>query len=190
MAGVRIGDVVFILFICGVIYTIMSLINRSRRRGSGSGEPVEAEAETTVEDDAGLRAILSDCRTVAMVGASANPARDSHHVMEYLLAAGYAVWPVNPRETAVLGQQAYSSLAGLPQAPQIVDVFRRAEEAPAVAREAVARGAQVLWLQEGVISSEAVAIARAGGLQVVMNRCLFKEHRRLLGRGEEPLAEV
>jgi len=129
------------------------------------------------------RAILRAARTIAVVGASTNPARASNFVLTYLLSssAGYEVWPVTPNETAVLGVKAYPSLADLPAAPDVVDVFRRADQLPGVAREAVAVGAKVLWLQLGLHSDEAVEIAVAGGLQVVTNRCLKIEHARFAG---------
>jgi uncharacterized protein len=129
------------------------------------------------------RAILRGARTIAVVGASSNPARASNFVLTYLLSssADYEVWPVTPNESSVLGLKAYPSLADLPAAPDVVDVFRRADQLPVVAREAVAVGAKVLWMQLGLHSDEAVEIAVAGGLQVVSNRCLKIEHARFAG---------
>jgi uncharacterized protein len=129
------------------------------------------------------RAILRGARTIAVVGASSNPARPSNFVLTYLLSssADYEVWPVTPREPEVLGVATYPSLAELPGAPDIVDVFRRADQLPGVAREAVAAGAKALWMQLGLHSDEAVEIAHSAGLEVVSNRCLKIEHARFHG---------
>ena len=122
--------------------------------------------------DAEIRKILEKARTIAMVGASSRPDRPSNGVMELLLEAGFDVVPVNPRETEVLGRKAVASLAEVGKPIDIVDVFRRAEDTPAVADEAVAAKAKVLWLQLGIASDDAAARAAAGGLEVVMDRCL------------------
>ena len=129
------------------------------------------------------RAILRSARTIAVVGASANPARPANFVLTYLLSssAGYEVWPVTPNEEEILGAKAYASLAELPGEPDIVDVFRRADQLPAVAREAVAAGARTLWMQLGLHSDEAVEIAHSAGLNVVSNRCMKIEHARFHG---------
>jgi uncharacterized protein len=129
------------------------------------------------------RAILRGARTIAVVGASANPARASHFVLTYLLSssAGYEVWPVTPNEAEILGVRCHPSLAELPGEPDIVDVFRRADQLPQVAREAVEAGAGTLWMQLGLHSDEAVEIAHAAGLNVVSNRCLKIEHARFHG---------
>jgi uncharacterized protein len=129
------------------------------------------------------RAILRRARTVAVVGASANPARPANFVLTYLLSssADYEVWPVTPNETEILGVKTFPSLADLPGEPDIVDVFRRADQLPGVAREAVAAGARTFWMQLGLHSDEAVEIAHAAGLQVVSNRCLKIEHARFHG---------
>jgi predicted CoA-binding protein len=129
------------------------------------------------------RAILRRSRTIAVVGASSNPARASNFVLTYLLSssADYEVWPVSPREQEILGVKAYPSLAELPGAPDIVDVFRRPDALPGVAREAVAAGAKAFWMQLGLHSDEAVEIAHAAGLDVVSNRCLKIEHARFHG---------
>jgi predicted CoA-binding protein len=127
--------------------------------------------------------ILREARTIAVVGASANPARASNFVLTYLLSssADYEVWPVTPNETEILGVQAYPSLADLPGTPDIVDVFRRPDQLPAVAREAVDAGAGAFWMQLGLHSDEAVEIAHAAGLDVVSNRCVKIEHARFNG---------
>jgi predicted CoA-binding protein len=129
------------------------------------------------------RRILRRARTIAVVGASSNPARASHFVLTYLLSssAGYEVWPVTPNESEILGVKAYPSLAELPGEPDIVDVFRRPDALPGVAREAIAAGAKVLWMQLGLHSDEAVEIAHGAGLAVVSNRCVKIEHARFAG---------
>jgi predicted CoA-binding protein len=119
-----------------------------------------------------LRDILTQARTVAMVGASANPERESHTIMKRLLAAGYHVIPVNPREAEILGKKSYPTLKDVPEKIDIVDVFRRAEDTPPIADEAVAVGAKVLWLQLGVSNDDAARRAADGGLTVVMDRCI------------------
>ena len=128
-------------------------------------------------------AILRRARTIAVVGASANPARASYFVMTYLLSssADYEVWPVTPNETEILGVKCYPSLAECPGPPDLVDVFRRADQLPTVAREAVEAGAGAFWMQLGLHSDEAVRIAHEAGLDVVSNRCLKIEHARFHG---------
>jgi len=119
-----------------------------------------------------LRSLLTEARTIAMVGASSKPDRPSHGIMRRLKAAGFRVIPVNPNETKVLGEQAYSSLEDVPEKIDVVDVFRRSEVTPAVADSAVKVGARLLWLQQGVYNEEAASRAETGGVEVVMDRCL------------------
>ena len=133
----------------------------------------------TISDDE-LRSFLRSRPVIAVVGASRKPERPSHHVMADLIAAGYEVIPVHPAHPEVLGRRTYPSLAAIPGRVDLVDVFRRSEFTPDVARQAVAKGARMLWLQVGVVSEEARRIAEAGGLAVVMDRCLSVEHYRLL----------
>jgi predicted CoA-binding protein len=129
-------------------------------------------------DDA-LRTILTTAQTVAVVGASSKQDRPSHHIMKTLIDAGYRVIPVTPHEPSVLGRTAYPSLADIPERIDIVDVFRRAEETPAIADEAVAIGAKVLWLQLGISSDEAARRAGDAGLTVVMDTCIGQTVHRL-----------
>lgn len=129
--------------------------------------------------DGELKKILTDAKTIAVVGASNNPERPSYGVMKVLIAAGYRVIPVNPKESEILGLRVAPSLAAIPEPVDIVDVFRRSEDTPGIAEEAVKIGAKVLWLQLGVESEEAAAKARAGGLEVVMNRCIAATRQRL-----------
>jgi len=125
--------------------------------------------------------VLRDAKTIAVVGLSADERRPSHAVGAYLRAQGYRVIPVNPRETEILGETAYPSLADVPFPVDVVDVFRAPDAVPAIAREAVAIGAGTLWCQLGVISEEGARIAEDGGLTVVMDRCIKVEHERLAG---------
>jgi predicted CoA-binding protein len=129
------------------------------------------------DDD--LRALLTSANTIAMVGASSDPEKASHGIMRKLLKAGYRVIPVNPKETEVLGQRAYASLDDLSERVDIVDVFRRAEDTPAIAEQAVRIGARALWLQSGIRSEEAASRAAAGGLIVVMDACIGAMHSLL-----------
>jgi uncharacterized protein len=141
------------------------------------------ETSPYAPSDATLRSILSQTRTIAVVGLSSKPHRDSHGVARYLQHQGYKVVPVNPNESEVLGETAYPSLLDVPTevAIDIVDVFRKAEETPPVAEQAVSIGARVLWLQEGIVSDEARRIAEEGGLTVVMDLCIRTTRARLEG---------
>jgi uncharacterized protein len=134
------------------------------------------------QDPAEIARIVRGARTIAIVGLSPNDLRPSHFVGFYLQRHGYRVIPVNPRETEILGQPSYPSLSEIPEHVDVVDVFRQPDAVPAIAEEAVAIGAGALWLQFGVIHPEGAAIARRGGLGVVMDRCLKVEHARVLGR--------
>lgn len=129
------------------------------------------------------RRILERSQSVAIVGASSNPARASNFVATYLLSssADFDVYMVNPTQTEILGQPVYASLSDLPVVPDIVDVFRKLDDIPEVATEAVEVGAGALWLQLGLWSAEAARIATAGGIDVVMDRCLKIEHARFHG---------
>jgi len=131
----------------------------------------------------GRRVILEAARAVAVVGASSNPARASNFVMTYLVSSStdYVVYPINPGEDEVLGLPAYPSLADLPTAPDIVDVFRRADDLPEVASQAVEVGAKVFWAQLGLWSPKAAQVGTEGGIDVVMDRCLKVEHARFHG---------
>lgn len=134
-----------------------------------------------IDDIPGLRRILMQNRTIAVVGLSAHWYRPSHFAAKYMLDHGYTVIPVNPSYREVLGQKCYPSLRDVPVKVDIVDCFRRADEIPAIADDAIAIGAKVLWLQLGVINAEAVRKAEAAGLEVVMDRCVKIEYARLFG---------
>lgn len=128
-----------------------------------------------------LRRILRECRTIAVVGLSAEWHRPSFFVAKYLQQHGYRVLPVNPRYTEVLGERCYPSLDAIEVPVDMVDVFRRTEDVLPIARQAVAIGARCLWQQIGVVNQEAADAARAAGLDVVMDRCVKIEHARLFG---------
>ena len=134
-------------------------------------------------EDRELRALLGEVHTIAVVGLSPRPGRPSFEVATYLADHGYRIVPVNPNETEGLGEPAYGSLPEIPRdiVIDVVDVFRRASETPEVARQAVAIGAKVLWLQEGIVSEEAAAIASAGGIEVIMGVCIKHVRERLMG---------
>ena len=139
--------------------------------------------QTYVPSDPELRSILGDARTIAVVGLSSNPQRPSYEIAEFLQSKGYRIVPVNPKETEVLGERAFPTLADIPPDIEIdvVDVFRRAEHTPEIAEAAVARGAKVLWLQEGIANDDARRIGEDGGLSVVMGVCMRQETKRLEG---------
>jgi predicted CoA-binding protein len=141
----------------------------------------DAAADAYAPSDAELRSILGDARTIAVVGLSSKPDRHSHEVAAFLQERGYRIVPVNPNEREVLGERAYPSLTEVPDdvAIDVVDVFRRAEDTPEIARQAVAAGARVLWLQDGIVNDEARRIAEDAGLTVIMGVCLKRTTRRL-----------
>jgi predicted CoA-binding protein len=125
--------------------------------------------------------ILNRYRTVAVVGASSQPQRPSNRVARYLQEHGYRITPVNPNEAEVLGLRCYPDLSSQSEPPEVVEIFRRPEDVPAVVEEAIRIGAKAVWMQEGVVNEEAAARAREAGLEVVMDRCMMAEHRKLAG---------
>lgn len=128
-----------------------------------------------------LRRILSQNRVIALVGLSADWFRPSYFAAKYMLEHGYTVIPVNPRHAEVLGQKCYGSLREIPGKVDMVDCFRRTEDIPPIAEDAIAIGAKVLWQQLGVKNEAAAAKARAAGLDAVLDRCVKIEHARLFG---------
>lgn len=134
-----------------------------------------------VDDIAGIRRILAQTRTLAVVGLSAQWYRPSHFAAKYMQDHGYRVIPVNPKYREVLGEKCYPDLRAIPEPVDLVDCFRRAEDIPPVADDAIAIGAKVLWMQLGIVNEEAAKRASDAGLDVVMNRCVKIEHARLLG---------
>ena len=123
-----------------------------------------------------IQRILDDCRTIAVVGLSSDASRPSNSVSSYMRRQGYMVIPVNPNETEVFEEKAYPTLAAVPQTVDLVDVFRRSDEAGKAVDEAIAIGAKAVWLQEGVLDRAAAQRASDAGLLVVMDRCWLKEY--------------
>ena len=123
--------------------------------------------------------LMRDAKTIAVVGVSADPTRPSTDVAKYLIDAGYEVYLVNPTEQEIFGQPVYASLADVPVAVDIVDIFRRPGDVPPVVDAAIEAGAKAVWMQLGIVNEEAAATARAAGLEVVMDRCTKIEHRQL-----------
>jgi uncharacterized protein len=128
-----------------------------------------------------VRAILRTARRIAVVGHSDNPARDSYRVGRYLAAHGYEVFPVNPDARPTPGLMFYPDLASVPKPVDVVDIFRRVEFIPAIVDEAIRIGARVVWMQDGLAHNTAADKARAAGLQVVMSRCMMRDHATLGG---------
>lgn len=127
-----------------------------------------------------LAELLSSARTIAVVGLSGKRFRPSYGVAEYLQRAGYRIIPVNPHETEVLGEKCYPSLDAVPEPVDIVDIFRRSEFVPEIVEAAIRHGAKLVWMQESVVHEAAAHRAEVAGLMVVMDRCILKDHRRLL----------
>jgi len=134
------------------------------------------------QDPLTIQRVIHSAKTIAVVGLSNNPLRASYFVGYYLMRHGYRVIPVNPREKEILGEPCFKTLADVPVPVDIVNVFREPDAVPGIAKEAVALGAKTLWCQFTVISQESGRIAEAGGLSVVMDRCLKVEHARYVGR--------
>lgn len=133
------------------------------------------------DDISSLRRILKDCRTIAVVGLSAEWHRPSYFAAKYVQQHGYRIVPVNPKYAEILGEKSYARLEDIPFPVDMVDLFRREADVPPIARSAVAIGAKCLWQQLGVKSKEADGIARAAGMDSVMDRCVKIEHARLFG---------
>ena len=131
-----------------------------------------------INDPETINRILDECKTIAVVGLSSNPVRPSYGVARYLQQRGYRIIPINPNETEVLGEKAYASLAEAPEKFDLVDIFRRSEEAGGHVDEAIRLGARAVWMQEDVIDEDAARRASEAGLMVVMDRCILKEHMR------------
>jgi predicted CoA-binding protein len=144
-----------------------------------SGSPVNATEFATTSFDR-LR-ILQRYKRIAMVGLSSNPYRPSHFAAIYMLAEGYELFPVNPRERAILGRPSYATLRDVPGPIEIVDIFRDPAAVPAIVEEAIEVGAKVIWMQLGVIHEAAARRAREAGLEVVMDACVKIEHARFFG---------
>ena len=124
--------------------------------------------------------ILRTSHTIAVVGLSSKRFRPSYGVAEYMKRAGYRIIPVNPRESEILGERCYADLDSVPEAIDIVDIFRRSEHVPEIVEAAIRKGAKAIWMQEGVYHEEAARRAQAAGISVLMDRCILKDHRRLM----------
>jgi uncharacterized protein len=127
---------------------------------------------------AAIPELLRNCRVIAVVGLSSKRARPSYSVSEYMQKQGYRIIPVNPNESEVLGEKAYARLEDIPEHVDIVDIFRRSELVAPVVESAIRIGASAVWMQEGVVDQAAGKKAKAAGLDVVIDRCILKEHRR------------
>ena len=126
-----------------------------------------------------IKEILEYGKTLAVVGLSSKAMRPSHGVSAYMQGCGYRIIPVNPQEREVLGETSYPDLDSVPDAVDIVDIFRRSEFVPEIVEAAIRKGAKMIWMQEGVVHEQAARRAQAAGLAVVMDHCILKEHRRL-----------
>ena len=126
-----------------------------------------------------LKLIFEQTKTIAVVGLSKNPARPSHSVPQYLKDRGYRIIPVNPMAEELLGQKSYPDVRAIPEAIDVVQIFRKPEEVPAIVEDAIAVGAKVIWMQLGLVHERAAKRARSAGLQVVMDRCMRATHREL-----------
>ena len=135
------------------------------------------------------RDILRRYRTIAVVGASNDPAKPAGFVPAYLMEHGYRVIPVNPTETEVLGEKSYPDLASVPEPVEVVDIFRHAEDVPPVVEEAIKIGAKAIWMQSGIINPDAAQRAREAGMEVVMDRCMRTELRYMIEDGESHAGE-
>jgi hypothetical protein len=133
-----------------------------------------------INDDNEIRGILSSSRTVAVVGASDKPWRDSNDIMRYLMKEGYRVFAVNPTHTTVLEQPCYANLKDIPEPIDIVDVFRRSDAVPEIVHDAISVKAKTLWLQLGVSNDEGTRFAEEHGMKTIVNRCIAVDHRRLI----------
>ena len=123
--------------------------------------------------------ILKDSHVVAVVGLSTNKERPSYGVSDYLKEHGYKVIPVNPNEDTILGERCYPSLMSIDEQVDVVDIFRRSEDVAEIVDEAITIGARVVWMQEGVVNERAAKKARDAGLEVIMDMCMMKEHRKM-----------
>jgi len=130
-----------------------------------------------------VQRILETTKTIAVVGLSDKPDRDSYQIASYLQQQGYRIIPVNPRIKEVLGEKAYPSLRDVPDPVDVVDIFRRSEDVPPIVEDAIAIGAKVVWMQSGIVNEEAAARAEAAGLAVIMDACMRSAHRTLRASG-------
>ena len=137
------------------------------------------ESGRIIAADKEIKEMLEQTKTIAILGLSPKPQRDSYMVAKYLQAKGYRIIPVRPGQKEILGEKAYPDLTSIPEKLEIVDIFRRSEHVPAIVDEAIKAGAKVIWMQEGVVHHDAAIKASQSGLTVIMDRCMLKECRVL-----------
>ena len=134
-----------------------------------------------MNNDQMMKDILLSTKTIASVGLSSNPGKESYGIVQYLKSQGYRVIPVNPTAEEILGETSYPDLESVPEKIDVVQVFRRPEDVPPIVESAIKVGAKTVWMQEGIVNEEAAQKARQAGLQVVMDACMRVTHRRLIG---------
>lgn len=134
-----------------------------------------------MNNDQMMRDILLSSKTIASVGLSSNPQKESYSIVSYLKEQGYHIIPVNPTASEILGEKTYPDLESVPEKIDVVQIFRKPEDVPPVVEAAIKVGAKVVWMQEGIVNEEAAQKAREAGLQVVMDACMRATHRRLIG---------
>lgn len=134
-----------------------------------------------MNNDQMMKNILLSTKTIASVGLSSNPGKESYGIVQYLKSQGYRIIPVNPTADEILGEKSYPDLESVPEPIDVVQVFRRPEDVPPVVDSAIKVGAKTVWMQEGIVNEEAAQKAREAGLQVVMDACMRATHRRLIG---------
>lgn len=134
-----------------------------------------------MNNDQMMKDILLSTKTIASVGLSSNPGKESYGIVQYLKSQGYRVIPVNPTAEEILGEKSYPDLESVPEKIDVVQVFRRPEDVPPIVESAIKVGAKTVWMQEGIVNEEAAQTAREAGLQVVMDACMRVTHRRLIG---------
>jgi predicted CoA-binding protein len=134
-----------------------------------------------MNNDQMMKEILLSAKTIASVGLSSNPEKESFWIVKYLQDQGYRIIPVNPTADEILGEKAYPDLESIPEKIDVVQVFRKPEDVPPVVDSAIRVGAKAVWMQEGIVHKEAAQKAREAGLQVVMDACMRVTHRRLIG---------
>jgi hypothetical protein len=136
-----------------------------------------------MNNDQMMKEILQSAKTIASVGLSSNPEKESYGVGEYLKKQGYRLIPVNPTADKILGERSYPDLESVPEKIDVVQVFRKPEDVPPVVESAIQVGAKVVWMQEGIVNEAAAQSARAAGLQVIMDACMRETHQRLIAAG-------
>jgi uncharacterized protein len=139
----------------------------------------DCELPNSNATSAEIAEMLRTAKVIAVIGLSPKPERPSHSVSAYMQAQGYKIIPVNPGQTEIMGEKCYTSLLDVPDAVDIVDIFREPGAVPEIVDQAIAKKAKAVWMQEGIIHNEAAGKARAAGLKVVMNKCIYKEHVKL-----------